>query len=391
MAASTDIIVTYAGKFSPGDSGDNGPALQAKLNGPTGVAEDAAGNLFIADTGNNRVRVVGHTTPITAYAGTGTPGYSGDGGPATAAQLNQPSALAVDSAGNLYIADTANNVVRKVTLAGIITTFAGTGQPGYSGDNGQATAATLRAPGGLAVDAAGDVFIADTGNNVVREVSPSGIITTFAGTGTPGFSGNGKLATKAQLQGPTGLAVTSRGDVLISDTLNNQVRVVRVASGKIVAFAGTGTPGFSGDRGKAVDAMLRKPAGVAVDPTGYVYIVDSLNQRVRVVTPSGKIATFAGTGVPGFSGDGGPAELAQVKFPTGIVADADSVYLGDTRNDRVRRIHHGGPPPIVPEFPVPLLLPIVGLAVAGGAVVVSRRRRRGVSPALATGTPSPAT
>jgi len=391
MAASTDIIVTYAGKFSPGDSGDNGPALQAKLNGPTGVAEDAAGNLFIADTGNNRVRVVGHTTPITAYAGTGTPGYSGDGGPATAAQLNQPSALAVDSAGNLYIADTANNVVRKVTLAGIITTFAGTGQPGYSGDNGQATAATLRAPGGLAVDAAGDVFIADTGNNVVREVSPSGIITTFAGTGTPGFSGNGKLATKAQLQGPTGLAVTSRGDVLISDTLNNQVRVVRVASGKIVAFAGTGTPGFSGDRGKAVDAMLRKPAGVAVDPTGYVYIVDSLNQRVRVVTPSGKIATFAGTGVPGFSGDGGPAELAQVKFPTGIVADADSVYLGDTRNDRVRRIHHGGPPPIVPEFPVPLLLPIVGLAVAGGAVVVSRRRRHGVSPALATGTPSPAT
>jgi len=383
-AASTDIIVTYAGKWSPGDMGDGGPALQAKLNLPTGVAEDAAGSLYIADTGNNRVRVVGHTTPITAYAGTGIAGYSGDGGPATAAQLNQPTALAVDNAGNLYIADTVNNVVRKVSPAGIITTFAGTGQAGYNGDNGQAAAATLNAPGGLAVDSSGNVYIADTGNNVVRKVSPSGIITTFAGTGVPGFSGNGRQATKAQLQGPTGLAVTSRGDLLISDTLNSQVRVVS-GSGKILAFAGRGTAGSSGDGGKAVDAMVRKPSGVAVDPTGYVYIVDTFNQRVRVVTPSGKIATFAGTGEPGFSGDGGPAELARLKFPTGIVADADSVYLGDTRNDRVRRIHHGGPPPVVPELPVAVLLPVSAIVVAGAATVMSRRRGRSLVAATGPG------
>jgi sugar lactone lactonase YvrE len=375
MAASTDIIVTYAGKFRAGDSGDGGPALQAKLNGPTGVAEDAAGNLFIADTGNNRVRVVGHTTPITAYAGSGVAGYAGDGGPATAAELNGPTAVAVDSSGTLYIADTANNVVRKVTIDGTISTFAGTGAPGYSGDGGQASAATLNAPGGLAVDSAGDVYVADTGNNVVRKVSPSGIITTFAGTGTAGFSGNGRQATKAQLQGPTGLAVTSRGDLLISDTLNNQVRVVRIQSGKIVAFAGTGDPGFSGDGGKAVDAMLRKPMGVAVDPTGYVYIVDTFNERVRAVTPSGKISTFAGTGEPGDSGDGGPADQARVKHPTGVVAGADSVYLGDTRNDKVRRIHHGGPPPVVSEFPLPWLLPVALLAGAGGTISVRRRRR----------------
>ncbi len=377
MAVTTNIIVTYAGNGNPGFSGDNGPALSASLNGPTGVAEDAAGNLFIADTGNNRVRKVGHTTPITTYAGNGTPGYSGDGGPATAAQLRKPTALAVDNTANLYVADTANNVVRKVTPGGTITTFAGTGQPNYKGDNGPATQAALRGPEGLAVDSSGNVFIADTGNQVVRKVSPSGIITTFAGTGIPGLAVNGGPATKARLLGPTGLATTSAGDLLISDTLNSEVRIVRVSSGKIFAFAGTGVGGFSGDGGPATSARLRLPAGVAVDPGGSVYIVDKFNQRVRVVTPSGTINTFAGTGVPGFSGDGGPAELAKVLLPTGVVADADSVYLGDTYNHRVRRIHHGGPPPIVPEFPLPVLLPIVGIIVIGGGVVASRRHRPG--------------
>jgi sugar lactone lactonase YvrE len=327
-------ISTVAG----GSVGDGGPAVNAPVNTPSAAAVDSAGNLYIANTYNNRVRKVSTSGTITTVAGNGTPGFSGDGGPATNASLASPTGVAVDAAGNLYIADAGNDRVRKVSASGTITTVAGTGTPGFSGDGGPATGAGLVYPSGVAVDAAGNLYIADTYNNRVRKVSASGTITTVAGNGTPGFSGDGGPATNASLASPSGVAVDAAGNLYIADPDNSRVRKVST-SGTITTVAGNGTPGFSGDGGPATNASLFNPSGVAVDAAGNLYIADTTNSRVRKVSTSGTITTVAGNGTPGFSGDGGPATNASLVYPSGVAVDAaGNLYIADSQNNRVRKV-----------------------------------------------------
>ncbi len=371
-AAATDsTMTTYAGTGTAGPAGDGGPATAAQLNQPSGVWLDNAANVFVGDTFNHRIRKVTFDNKISTVAGTGVAGFSGDGGPATAAKLNGPTGVVTSSTGTMYIADTLNNRVRKVE-AGVITTVAGMGAPGMSGDGRAAMNAKLSAPTGLALSSTGSLYIADTGNNVVRELKPNGIITTFAGSGQPGFSGNTGAATKARLRAPTGLA-TRGTTVLIADTSNSQVR--KVSGGTITALAGTGAPGFSGDGGQAASARLAGPTGVGYDPLGTVYITDAGNYRVRQVTASGVISTLAGTGTAGDSGDGGPCELAQLRALGGVSADADNVFFGDTGSHKVKRCHKkDGPPPALPE--ASLALAGSALVVLGGGVALTRRARR---------------
>jgi uncharacterized protein YjiK len=340
--STSGTITTVAGNGSYGFSGDGGPATNASLSYPTGVAVDAAGNLYIADRNNSRVRRVSTSGTITTFAGTGMFGFSGDGGPATGAMLHNPYGVAVDTAGNLYIADTYNSRVRKVSSSGTITTVAGNGTSGFSGDGGPATSARLRDPQGVAVDAAGNLYIADSSNNRVRKVSASGTITTIAGTGSPGFFGNGLPGTRAFLYGPSGVAVDTAGNLYIADSSNNRVRKVST-SGTITTVAGNGSSGHWGDGGTATNAGLASPWGVAVDAAGNLYIADSDNHRVRKVSMSGTITTIAGTGSYGFSGDGGPATNASLAFPTGVAVDAaGNVYIADSDNHRVRKVSMSG-------------------------------------------------
>jgi hypothetical protein len=244
----TSIITTVAGKQDEGYSGDGGPATNASLTLPHGVAVDAFGNLFIADTDNNRIREVGTNGIITTVVGKSGSGYTGDGGAATNANLNQPSSVAVDSFGNLFIADTENNRIRKVGTNGIITTAAGKQGDGYSGDGGAATNATLNFPAGVAVDAFGNLFIADTDNNRIRMVGTNGVIITVAGKTAGGYSGDGGPATNANLNQPSGVAVDSFGNLFIADSNNRRVREVAI-NGIISTVAGTGGAGYSGDGG----------------------------------------------------------------------------------------------------------------------------------------------
>jgi hypothetical protein len=391
MAASSNIIVTYAGNGQSGFSGDGGSSTAARLNQPTDVYLDNAANIFVADTQNNRVRKVNASQVITTVAGSGQQGFSGDNGPATSAKFNTPTSVWVTSSGVLYIADTGNNRIRKV-MNGVVTTVGGNGQSGYSGDGGPATSAKLKSPTSIVVDSTGNLYFSDTGNNVVRKISSTGTITTFAGSMYSGgsrdgdrsckFSGNGGSATSAKLCAPTGLGI-SASTIYISDSGNNQVR--KVTGGIITAFAGTGSGGFSGDNGQATAARLRTPIGVADDPLGNVYIVDSGNKRVRQVTTSGVISTFAGTGQAGYSGDGGPAELAKINPVGGITTDASNVFFADTNNNRVRRIHKDGPPPALPEAPFGQNILLAGGAAiifgAGAMFAVRRNRKRGAAPA----------
>ena len=251
---------------------------------------------------------------ITTIAGTGEFGFSGDGGPAVEAELRNLYGVAVDSAGNLYIADTRNRRIRKIDSTGTITTIAGTGEVGFSGDGGPAAVARLTFPYGVAVDSAGNLYIADTGNQRIRKVDSTGTITTIAGTGEVGFSGDGGPAVEAELRNPYGVAVDSAGNVYIADSSNHRIRKVD-STGTITTIAGTGEVGFSGDGGPAVEAELRSPRGVAVDSAGNVYIADVSDRRIRKVDSTGTITTIAGTGEVGFSGDGGPAVEAELRSP----------------------------------------------------------------------------
>jgi sugar lactone lactonase YvrE len=331
-------IATTAGNGTGGYSGDTGSALNAELNVPTGVALDSAGNLYIADYANNVVRkVAAGTGIITTVAGTGTQGYSGDTGLATAAELNVPFGIAVDTGGNLYIADSGNNVIRKVTSAGYISTVAGNGTPGYSGDGSTATGAELNAPLGVAVDSQGNLYLADSLNNVVRKVT-GGTITTVAGNGTAGYSGDGSAATSAELNTPNGIAVSSTGNLYIADTYNNVVR--EMSAGTITTVAGNGTAGYSGDGSAATGAELNYPAAIAFDAAGNFYIADGSNNVIREVTAgNGTITTVAGNGTGGYSGDGGAALSAELNDPAGIVLDSnDDLYIADIFNNRIREV-----------------------------------------------------
>ena len=339
---STGTITTIAGTGELGFSGDGGPAVEAELYDPAGVAVDSAGNLYIADSGNQRIRKIDSTGTITTIAGTGELGFSGDGGPAVEAELRSPRGVAVDSAGNLYIADSRNRRIRKVDSTGTITTIAGTGELGFSGDGGPAVEAELHSPHSVAVDSAGNVYITDSSDRRIRKVDSTGTITTIAGTGEFGFSGDGGPAVEAELYDPLGVAVDSAGNVYIADYRNRRIRKVD-STGTITTIAGTGEFGFSGDGGPAVEAELRSPYGVAVDSAGNVYIADVSDQRIRKVDSTGTITTIAGTGECCFSGDGGPAVEAELRNPYGVGVDsAGNLYIADSGNQRIRKIDSTG-------------------------------------------------
>ena len=337
-------IQTIAGNGIAGYSGDGGSATAAELNGPGAVAVDhLTGNVYIADFEGNVVReVIKATGDIITFAGTGTLGFGGDGGPATNAELAEPAAVAVDQNGNVYIADTFNDRVREVSATtGDITTIAGTGAAGSSGDGGLATAAELDLPTGVAVDTNGNVYISDLINNVVREViKATGDIIAYAGSGTAGYSGDGGSATAAKLTHPEQLALDTKNNLYIADTGNNVVREVIEATGEIITYAGTGTAGTSGDGGLATAAELSGPYGVAVDPSGNVYIATNKGNVVREVDATTKdISTIAGTGTAGFSGDGGPATAAELNDPLGLAVDNNgNLVIADGLNSRVRLV-----------------------------------------------------
>jgi len=327
-------IGTIAGNGGFSFSGDGGAANKAQLNRPQAVAVDAAGNSYVVDTGNNAVRKITAGGTISTFAGNGTAGFGGDGGAATGAQLNSPSGIAVDSTGNVYIADTQNARIRRVT-GGTIGTVAGGGTVGYAGDGGAGTSAQLNTPIGIAVDGAGNLYIADFGNNVVRKLSSGGAISTIAGNNRQGYSGDGGLGTLAQLNGPQGVAVDAAGNVYIADTLNSRIRKVAPGGG-ISTIAGTGIAGYSGDGGPALSAQIVNPAGLAVDSAGNLYVSD-LSKSIRRIFANGPISTVAGTNAQGYSGDGGLALNAMLNGPTGLAVDSKgNVYVADSGNNAVR-------------------------------------------------------
>jgi sugar lactone lactonase YvrE len=340
---SSGVINAFAGTGVAGNSGNGGPAASAELNGPQSIAFDSSGNLLIADGTNNLVRrVSAATAAISTVAGNGTAGFFGDGGPATSAALGSPRGIAVNSSGSIFVADTGNNRIREINpLTGVITTIAGTGQAGYSGNGGLATAATLNAPEGIAIDSQGNLFFADTQNDVIREISAAtGVITTVAGNHTAGSAGDGGAATAAELNQPYGVAVDSSGNIFIADTGNARIREVSAATGIISTVAGNGTPGSSGNGGLATSAELNLPQSVVVDPQGNIFIADTGNDVIREVNATTKrISTVVGTGVPGFSGNGGPATAAELNFPTNLALDSSGdLFFADSQNNEIREV-----------------------------------------------------
>lgn len=347
LNSSAQTITTLAGTGSPAFSGDGALATAAGLNNPYGVAVDASGNVYIADNGNHRIRKVNYTTGIiTTIAGTGTGGYlpADDGGPATAAQLQNPRGITIDPSGNVVFSDYGNNRIRKINQAtGIITTIAGIGGiPTYvaTDDGGPATAAHLGYAWGVAYDASGNLYIADNQNCRVRKVSPSGIITSIAGTGNCFISGDGGQATAARVQYPTGVAVDGANNLYIADDGNNRVRKVTPA-GIISTIAGSPVYGFTGDGGPSTASQLYYPKNVACDAAGNVYVCDQNNDRIRKINIFGNIYTYAGNGVMGYGGDGGAPAAAAINHPTGFAQDAlrGKFYICDNDNNRVRVIN----------------------------------------------------
>ena len=303
---------------------------------------------LIADTENHRIRKVDIATGlITTFAGNGSPGYSGDDGPATDASINYPKGLCADQSGNVFIADTLNHRIRKVDLEGTITPFAGNGSSGYSGNGGPATAASMDEPHGVAVDGLGNVYIADTKNHRIRMVDTSNIMIPFAGSGNNNYqesTDEDVLATTASLNEPNGVYVDASGNVFIADTENCMIRKVDASTNLIRRVAGAvsgGNPscGYSGDGGQATLAQLNKPRSVYVDTNDNIYIADDDNHRIRKVAPDGIITTIAGNGVGGYGGDGGPATSALLYNPKGVWVDEEgNVLIADTENNRLRKI-----------------------------------------------------
>ena len=336
------VLTLVAGNSRAGFSGDGGPAVNAQLNGPQGVAVDGSGNIYIADSLNHAIRMVSSAGLISTIAGSPTfAGFAGDGGPAVQSQLHLPGGVAVDASGNLYIADTVNDVVREVSTAGTISSFAGVNVPGFSGDTGPAIFARLDHPSDVAVDSKGNVFIADTGNSCVREVTTDGNITTVAGNPAGGTLGDGVAATSAILAQAHGIAVDSTGNLYVSEYGSDRVR--KVVNGIINTIAGTGSYGFAGDGAAGASALISGPWGVAVDRNGTVYFADQFNYRVRKIVSGGTISTAAGNGLFSYSGDGGPAVAAQFNTPLGVALDrSGNLYVADSVNNSVRKIGSDG-------------------------------------------------
>jgi DNA-binding beta-propeller fold protein YncE len=347
MPTQSWIITTAVGTGERGFAGDGGPAARALLNGPFDVAFDGAGNLYFSDTFNHRIRRVdARTHIITTCAGSGEAGYSGDGGPATAARLNEPYGIAVDRAANIYIADRHNHCVRRVdSVSGAITTFAGNGAAGFGGDGGPASRAEMVEPNGLAFDPGyRRLFIADVADHRVRVVDlASGTISTFAGTGAALHSGDGGPASAAAVFGARAVKVAADGTVYILERQGSTLRAVHPRAGTITVFAGTGARGYSGDSGPAREAVFDAPKEFALDPGGDLLIVDTENHAIRrIYVATGLVETIAGGRKSG-EGDGGPATAAGLGRPHGAVVGPDgSVYIGDTENHRIRKLVRQG-------------------------------------------------
>lgn len=337
------IITTVAGNGYVGFSGDGGPALEASFNFPAGLAFDPKGNLYVADRNNHRVRKIDPSGTITTVAGNGIPDWGGDNGPAINANLNYPSDVVCDEQGNLFISDRSNNRIRKVDAHGIITTYVGLGPAEFGGDFGPAEDALLKYPFGITLDKNGNLFIADRGNNRIRKVDGKGIITTVAGDGSHFFSGDFGPAFQSSLAFPTGVAVDEAGNLYIADRNNNRVRKVD-SLGIIRTIIGTGAGDYNGDNEVASETSLKLPFAVETDAAGNLLIVDRSNFRVRKVNQKTyQVKTIAGNGEFLFKGDGGPARGASLETPSGIVIDSqDNIIFADLTHNRIRKINAEG-------------------------------------------------
>ena len=337
-------IRTVAQNGRPGDPTDAGFKI------PYSVAVDAAGNIFVADLIYQRIRKIDIAGRVTSFAGTGIADFAGDGGPANQARLSSPNGMVFDGSGNLFIADKYNQRIRKVDTQGIITTVAGNGTMGFGGDGGLATEASLYNPLGMAVDSSGNLFIADSNNYRVRKVDPQGIITTVAGSGKGGFSGDGGPAISANLLSPTGVAVDFAGNLYIADEYNYRIRKVDTR-GVMSTVAGNGTAAFAGDGGPAIAASLNNPFGICVDGAANLFIADASNDRVRKVDAQGIITTVAGNGTGDSMVDGTPATKAGVAYPTGVALDGlGNLFIADLGHLSIRRVEGVAALPTVPHL-----------------------------------------
>lgn len=338
VSGRAQIIVTIAGNHVMGFSGAGGPATKAELGLLYGVVVDKSGNVYTADQSNNVIWKINAAGVIALYAGTGLQGYSGDGGQATQALLYQPAWLGMDPNGNLYFTDQQGIYIRKVTAAGVISTVAGNPAQHFSGgDGGPFATATFNSIRGIVADALGNLYISD--NNTIRMVNTAGIIQTIAGKGTSGYSGDGGPAVQAQLNEPYGVGVDQAGNIYIPDANNNVIRKIN-PGGIISTIAGVQqSAGYNGDGGPAINAKLDFPWALAVDGNGNVYIDDEGNWEIRKIDPAGIITDYGGDHLLGYSGDGGPATMAEISYPTALASDpAGNLYLTDVFNYVVREI-----------------------------------------------------
>jgi DNA-binding beta-propeller fold protein YncE len=343
MADRSWSITTAVGTGERGFSGDGGPAAEARLNGPFDVGFDPAGNLYFSDTFNHRIRRVdGRSGIITTVAGNGVAGYAGDGGPALAAAFNEPYGIAVDRAGNVYVADRHNHCVRRVDGAsGVVTTFAGTGAAGYAGDGGPAARAGLAEPNGLGFDPRQSrLFIADVADHRVRVVDlATGVISTFAGTGEAAHSGDGGPAAAAGVFGARAVKAAADGTVYILERQGSTLRAVAPGTGMIATVAGTGERGYRGDGGPAHAALFDAPKEFALDPSGDILVVDTESHAIRRIDAATAVVETIAGGHKGPEGDGGPATMAGLGRPHGAVVGPDgAIYVGDTENHRIRKL-----------------------------------------------------
>lgn len=333
------LVTTIAGGMFSGYSGDGGTATAAKIDGPIGIVADGGGNVYFADYNNGVVRKIDASGIITTVAGNASGAFPGDGGQATDASI-APTGVSLDAAGNLYIADNGNSRICKVNTSGILTTIAGNGTSGSSGDGGPATAALLRNPYDLDIDGSGNIYIADRNNNKIRKIDATGIISTIAGTGTTGYTGDAGAATAATISGPLSVCVDPTGSVYVADYGNHVVRKIST-SGIMSTFAGTGVSGGLGDGAPATAAQLAGVCNLKADGSGNIYLAeDATGNMVRVINTAGIIDRFAGVpGMSGFGGEGGPAIVAKFYNVRGVAIDpAGNVFISDAGNSRIRRV-----------------------------------------------------